>query len=417
MRTVHIHKHKFLCQKQILFISSLLKENVLTLSRFHSYINSAQEILNIYKGEEPFASFLKKYFSANKKYGSKDRKHVSQLCYCFFRMGKIVMNTSFEEKILTALFLCSDKPNEILAAFKPDWNDKCDHPLDEKLLIIDYPLLVQDIFPWKDELSEGVEHEKFCRSFFVQPNVFLRIRPGKRGSVEKLENADLNFQTVDENSLAFANAMKFENIVDIDKDVVIQDLNSQRTGDFIQSQILNFRSQIEVWDCCAASGGKSIMAYDIDPKIDLTVSDVRESILINLKKRFQRAGIKNYKSFVADLTNNQQLINSNFELIICDAPCSGSGTWSRTPEQLYFFKVEEIERYSALQKKIVSNIIPHLKPDGSFIYITCSVFKKENEEVVEFIKHNSDLQLTQMEILKGYDKKADSMFVAVFRKL
>ena len=47
------------------------------------------------------------------------------LCYCFFRMGKAVMNTSFEEKILTALFLCSDKPNEILAALKPEWNEKC----------------------------------------------------------------------------------------------------------------------------------------------------------------------------------------------------------------------------------------------------------------------------------------------------
>jgi 16S rRNA (cytosine967-C5)-methyltransferase len=61
----------------------------------------------------------------------------------------------------------------------------------------------------------------------------------------------------------------------------------------------------------------------------------------------------------------------------------------------------------------VSNAIPHLKPGGSFIYITCSVFRKENEEVVTFIKENFQLKLKNMEILKGYDKKADSMFVAV----
>ena len=106
------------------------------MSRYHSYINSTKEILSIYRGDEPLSSFLKKYFSANKKFGSKDRKQIAHLCYCFFRMGKVVVNTSIEEKILTGLFLCSDKPNEILAVLKPDWNDKCSLPLAEKILIL-----------------------------------------------------------------------------------------------------------------------------------------------------------------------------------------------------------------------------------------------------------------------------------------
>jgi len=70
------------------------------VSRYHSYINSTKDILSIYRGEEPLSSFLKKYFSANKKHGSKDRKQVSNLCYCFFRLGKAIMNTSIEEKIV-----------------------------------------------------------------------------------------------------------------------------------------------------------------------------------------------------------------------------------------------------------------------------------------------------------------------------
>jgi 16S rRNA (cytosine967-C5)-methyltransferase len=390
-----------------------------TVSRYHSYLNSAKQILQSYNGEEPFASFLKKYFSANKKFGSKDRKHVSNLCYSFFRLGKAVMNTSLEEKILTALFLCSDSSNEILAALKPEWNEKINLTTNKKLLIINYSLLLQSIFPWKEELSDGIDHEKFCRSFLIQPDVFLRIRPGKKQPVIKKSQATgLKFQIVDDSSLALFNATKLEDILDIDKEVVIQDLNSQRTGDFIKSQISNLKSQISVWDCCAASGGKSIMAYDIDPNIDLTVSDIRENILINLKKRFQQAGIKNYKSFTADLSSEKsQISNLKYQIIVCDAPCSGSGTWSRTPEQLYFFDEDKIEKYSSLQQKIVSNVIPQLQNGGSFVYITCSVFRKENEEVVEFIKKNFDLQLKQMEILKGYDKKADSMFVAVFEKL
>ncbi len=158
-------------------------------------------------------------------------------------------------------------------------------------------------------------------------------------------------------------------------------------------------------------------------KLILTVSDIRESILSNLKNRFETAGIKNYKSFIADLTETDspqgpadQLPTPDAQLIICDAPCTGSGTWSRTPEQLYYLKRKTIDVYVAMQQQIVSNVIPHLQTGGLFIYITCSVFKNENEDMVSFITKKFHLQLLQMELLKGYDKKADSMFVAVFGK-
>jgi 16S rRNA (cytosine967-C5)-methyltransferase len=172
-----------------------------------------------------------------------------------------------------------------------------------------------------------------------------------------------------------------------------------------------------VWDCCAGSGGKSILAVDVLKDIDLTVSDIRPSIITNLKRRFEEAAIKNYTAVIADLTNlKSEIPRQKFDLIICDAPCTGSGTWSRTPEQLYFFDKEKIAYYSNLQKKIVTNTIPHLAKDGFFLYITCSVFKKENEEVVEFIQNNSKLQLVKQEVLTGYDKKADTMFTTLIKK-
>jgi len=374
--------------------------------------------LSIYKGDEPLSSFLKKYFSANKKFGSKDRKQISNLCYCFFRLGKAVMNTTIEEKILTGLFLCSNGSNEILAALKPEWNEKCELALNEKLLIINSSLLIQDVFPWKEELSDGIDHENFCRAFLIQPDLFLRLRPGKEKVVmQKLTQAGIDLKIISNTCLALPNSSKIDEIIKLDEEAVIQDQNSQRTGELIKTEILNLESEISVWDCCAGSGGKSIMAFDIDPKIKLTVSDTRETILANLKKRFSNAGITNYKSLIIDLSQNKpEIKNLKPEIIIADVPCSGSGTWSRTPEQLYFFQERKIGEYSALQKRIVSNAIAHLQPGGSFVYITCSIFKKENEEVAMCIKENFHLQLKQMEVLKGYDKKADSMFVAVFGK-
>ena len=375
--------------------------------------------MSIYKGDEPLSSFLKKYFSANKKFGSKDRKQISNLCYCFFRLGKVIINSSTEKKILTGLFLCSDRSNEILAALKPEWNEMYELPLNEKLLIINSSLSVSEIFPWKEELSEGIDHENFCRSFLIQPDLFLRLRPGKGSIViQKLKQAGIDFKMISDTCLALPNSSKIDEIIKLDEEAVIQDQNSQRTGELIKSEILNLKSEISLWDCCAGSGGKSIMAFDIDPKIKLTVSDTRESILANLKKRFNNAGVRNYKSIIVDLSQNKSEIkNLKPDIIIADVPCSGSGTWSRTPEQPYFFQERKIEEYSKLQKRIVSNAIAQLQPGGSFVYITCSVFKKENEEVAMYIKENFHLQLKQMEVLKGYDKKADSMFVAVFKKV
>jgi len=390
------------------------------VNRYQSYLNSAKQILHSYNSEEPFASFLKKYFSTNKKYGSRDRRQIAHLCYCFFRLGKAEMNAGIEDKILTGLFLCSDKPNEILGALKSEWNERVLLPVGEKCSMLNAQCSIFNVFPWKDELSEGIDHEKFCVSFLVQPDLFLRLRPGREKLVtQKLKDAKIDFKVISENCIALPNSSKINEIIELDNEAVVQDENSQRTGELIKSEMVShipiaIGTEISVWDCCAGSGGKSIMAFDIDPKIELTVSDKRESILANLKKRFNNAGIRNYKSFIVDLSQNKpEIKNIKPEIIIADVPCSGSGTWSRTPEQLYFFEDKKIEEYSALQKKIVSSAIPQLQRGGSFIYMTCSVFKKENEEVVEFIKEKFGLQLKEMEVLEGYDKKADSMFVAV----
>ena len=391
--------------------------------RYHSYLNSAKKIIESYRGDVPFAVYLKKYFNANKKYGGKDRKQIATLCYNFYRLGKAIPKLPVEEKVIATTFLCEQVTNDFLHFHKPEWNEIITKPFAEKIKILGFK--TADVFPWADELSAGIDFEPFCNSFFIQPDLFLRIRPGKKDTViKKLQDAAFKFKMLDDDCVALPNSSKLDLILEIDKEVIVQDYNSQRVLNGIKNQVSSNKKPVSVWDCCAASGGKSILAYDIlNGEMELTVSDIRESILANLKKRFATAGIKNYKSFNADLLSadtqeavSRQLLTANCQLLICDAPCTGSGTWSRTPEQLYYFKQKTIDVYATMQQKIVSHVIPHLLKDGMFIYITCSVFKKENETMVDYIKEKFHLQLLQMEFLKGYDKKADSMFVAVFKK-
>lgn len=321
-----------------------------------------------------------------------------------------------EERILAGFFLCTDKPSKLLEELRPEWNEKTGFTIDEKYVLFGHQYSIAPVFPWQKELSAEADNKLFGTSFFIQPDLFLRLRPGKAKVVtEKLQRAGIEFKNISATGLSITTASKIDTIIELDKEAVVQDYNSQRVGELLD--IVKPERPNKVWDCCAASGGKSIMAKDILGDIDLTVSDVRESILINLKKRFAAAGIKNYQSFVADLTKPVSTFKKEqFNLILADVPCSGSGTWSRTPEQLYYFDEEKIDEYAALQKQIITTVIPHLAPGGYLLYITCSVFKKENEEAVDFIKEKFHLELTRMELLKGYDKKADTMFAALLKK-
>jgi len=383
------------------------------VSHYNSYLNSTKKILSLYKGSEPFSSFIKKFFAENKKFGSRDRKQIAHLCYCYFRLGKAAINLPVEERILAGVFLSSNSQrNGILEVLKPEWNERTNMDIKKKYSMLD--IQCSTIFPWKEELSDGIEHEKFCESFFVQPDLFIRIRPHHAKSVLfKLEQTGVHYELNSPFTVRLPNSFKVDQYLELDKEIVIQDYNSQQTGLLMP---LHHEKAVHVWDCCTASGGKSIMAYDINSNIELTVSDKRESILINLKKRFKSTGIKKYKSVIIDLASDQQLTTNDFDLIIADVPCTGSGTWGRTPEQLFYFDERKIEEYASLQKKIISNIIPHIKPGGYLLYITCSVFKKENEENVFFTKENSGMELVKSEILKGYDKKADSLFAALFKR-
>ena len=388
------------------------------VNRYYSYLNSAKEIIAAYNGEEPLSAYLKKHFSTDKKYGSKDRKLISHLCYCYFRLGKMAEDMATEDRIISGLFLCSDSGNEILQFIKPEWNGIVALSATDKLAKINRSYKIRSVFPWQEQLSNGVSHEEFCKSFFIQPDLFLRLRPGyENGVKEKLTTAGISYAEINDQCLSVSNTSKVDIILDLDREAVVQDLNSQRVGELMKSAISKLPAFINAWDCCAASGGKSILCYDLKPDIQLVVSDIRENILINLKKRFAKAGINNYKSFIADLSQpGNRKPEQLYDFIIADVPCSGSGTWSRTPEQLFYFNEAEMDRYNVLQQNIAGNVINYLKPGGYLLYITCSVFKKENEQVIEYITRQKKLEIKEMRLFAGYNQKADTLFATLLYK-
>jgi 16S rRNA (cytosine967-C5)-methyltransferase len=384
----------------------------------HQYIRSAGVICGLYDGSVPLSVFLKQYFAQHKKFGSKDRKHISHTCYCYYRIGHAVKGMEFNERAKLALFLCTDEPGIWEGLFEQDWIDHWSNSMGNRLQFSRerYPSFqLDDVFPWHELLrTDEISQYDFSLSHLTQPDLFLRIRPGHSEAVtRKLNAAGISFTETSGDCIALPNGTKTEGIIDTDREVVVQDHSSQRIAELFEK--MEKGRDLQVWDCCAASGGKSILVKDTLPRIILTVSDIRESIIQNLRKRFDKAGIQPFRIFVADLSKPLPFSLPAFDLIICDAPCSGSGTWGRTPEQLYFFDPHKIDTYTHLQRTIVSHIIPHIKTGGYLLYSTCSVFTKENEGISAAIP--AGMENIEMKYLKGYDHKADTMFAALFRKI
>ncbi len=385
--------------------------------RVEHQVRAFEQIFATYDGILPLHRFLFSYFKQNKQMGSSDRRWATRYLYSFFRLGKALPKIEAIERLAIADFLCHNTPSLIVESYLKELAPQQASPLVEKIDYIKkrYPKFkMEDVFVLHEQLSESIEKDKFLNSFFVQPNLFIRVKGTHIQAVKnQLKAKDIAVDEVGENGLSIPNGTKLEDILPDLRLYQVQDLSSQKTGAYFMPAKYDYW-----WDCCAASGGKSLLLHDIEPNIELLVSDVRENSLTNLDERFQLAGIKKYHKKVIDLlqNNDQTLHHYEFDGILLDAPCSGSGTWGRTPEMLYYFEKYKIENYVKLQKAFAGNVIKYLKSGKPLIYMTCSVFKAENEDVVQHIEENFPVKLEKMELIKGYNDRADSMFVARFIK-
>jgi 16S rRNA (cytosine967-C5)-methyltransferase len=399
--------------------------------KFDNQLRYAVQIIDTYQGDTPLHAWLKDFFRVHPQMGSRDRRIVSTMVYGHYRLGHAIKTHSPEKRIIAGLFLCQQQPLELLGYFNPGLNDQVTLPLTEKIACYQATpdgagFRPEEIFPWKDQLSPDIDHLAYCRSFLLQPDLFLRIRPGFETAVRQKNIGEF----LSPSTLRLPNGFKVEDHFTPDHEIVVQDYNSQRVAEFLQpgypgagpgspaaGSDPTTPAPEYCWDACAASGGKSILAHDLYPKMELFVSDIRDSILRNLRSRFKTAGIKKYHAFLVDLaTQTPPASAAGADLILVDVPCTGSGTWGRTPEDAWFFNPDKIRRYSEVQKSILSNIAPQLSPDASLVYCTCSVFKKENEEMAAFIRDTLGLKEQARENLKGYDLRADTLFAARYSR-
>jgi 16S rRNA (cytosine967-C5)-methyltransferase len=376
-------------------------------------LKTFQRILAEFPADVQLSKFLPGYFRQNKQMGSTDRKVASRLVYNYFRLGRALPDLPAEDRLMVAEFLCNTQSNSFLQHFKPEWAACVSFTTDDKLEMVKtaYPHFnLDDVYPFHQALSASINKQEFLKSFFIQPDLFIRVRKGFEQQVKAvLAKADVIFKDEGNNCLSLPNGTKLETLFVNQHWFEVQDYSSQQTAQYFRPQKWE-----NWWDACAASGGKSLLLHEQEPNLKLVVSDIRENILANLDERFRQVGLLKYQKKILDLTQNPDYIMHDyaFDGIILDAPCTGSGTWGRTPELISQFDTYRIEFFQRLQQSIVRNVVKYLKPGKPLIYITCSAFKAENEDAVNFMVTELGLQLEEVQVLKGYEHKADTMFVA-----
>lgn len=137
-----------------------------------------------------------------------------------------------------------------------------------------------------------------------------------------------------------------------------------------------------VWDCCAAPGGKTLVMAARMSEAEVLATDVSAKRMKQMEgrlRRFPQAGaVKTQVADAAELPADC----GEFDLILCDVPCSGTGTMGRNPEIRLRVRVEELARQAVRQKEILGAALQRLAPGGRLVYSTCSLEEEENEAVV-----------------------------------
>lgn len=371
------------------------------------YLRQAVEtLIGTNDGTLPLSHYLKQYFKAHPKLGSRDRRAVSDAVYTYYRFARFVPAVQQDtwSIIQQGLKACG-----------------ISNPFLEKLLS------TMEIKPVDAELSAafadtaltaGIEANAWKQSILQQPRLFLRIRQHKDRIISILDQQSISYSFPEDNILSLPNGTQIDKLLS-PKDYVVQDYSSQHSLDLLYKHTKG-KANLNVWDTCSGAGGKMLLLKDRYPEAMVISTDIRASILHNLKERATLYGHKLVQTKVVDSSDMKAIekaFNGTFDWVISDVPCSGSGTWARTPEQFYFFRPEQLQQFSELQWSIARNTCRKVKPGGYFLYITCSVFSAENEEVVQrLLQSYPDMELVANQVLNGMEMQADCMYAALMKR-
>ena len=140
-----------------------------------------------------------------------------------------------------------------------------------------------------------------------------------------------------------------------------------------------------VIDVCAAPGGKSILAAERACKGSVLARDISREKIDRIEENIRRMRIENIETEIFDGTQTDENLVGKADVVLLDVPCSGLGVIGKKRDIKYKADLENVEKLTQLQKQIVRASALYVKPGGTFLYSTCTIHRRENEDMVRFL--------------------------------
>lgn len=167
---------------------------------------------------------------------------------------------------------------------------------------------------------------------------------------------------------------------------------------------------MRVLDVCAAPGGKSFaMASRMENRGEVLSCDIHPHKIALLEKGAQRLGITNLHARVQDASARCEELIGQMDIVVADVPCSGLGVIRKKPD-IRYKDLAPMQKLPQVQAAILENVSRYVKPGGVLVYSTCTVLKRENENVANaFLARHPEFRLEVFALPAGLDAQTDGM--------
>lgn len=387
------------------------------MSRASIRILQASQVLKSWEPGSPFVLHFKQLSRVFKQWGGRDRKEIKSVCYAWFRMGNATrLFDQAQDGMPWAGYLFIDNPEWHEAWQKegllPAELDLAFNPAERIEAFRKKFEFTEAFFPAAAFLSEEMSAAYMDAALPFPGKLWFRAKKNQiEAFATKLKESDIAFEEI-EGAFQMESGTSLEQVFgnNLAHYGEVQDYASQQL-----IRVVDWNGK-RIWDTCAASGGKALQISQEYSPTSLLCSDLRPAILQNLQQRFKKAGLRVPEIKTVDLSQGQfGKSNIQFDAMLCDVPCTGSGTFRRNPDAMMSMREEGVLRYSKLQYTIVRNAAQALRKDGILLYATCSVYALENEgHFEEFAKIG--LKLQESSYVDALDQGGDVLYYALFKK-
>jgi 16S rRNA (cytosine967-C5)-methyltransferase len=253
---------------------------------------------------------------------------------------------------------------------------------------------------WIERLKQDhpQQWEQILEANNTQPPMTLRVNARKSAVAQylsKLQRAGIEATQAGEQGVILQRPMPVHDTPGFDAgEVSVQDAGAQLAAPLLLQAVQgSTHTPLRILDACAAPGGKTAHLLEL-ADADVTALDIAPERCGRIEDTLRRLGLQACV-LAADAGQPAQWWDGRmFDAILLDAPCTASGIVRRHPEIRWLRRESDIAQLAALQARLLAALWPLLRPGGSLLYCTCSVFRAEGEvQAQTFVANNTDALL------------------------